>query len=58
MRFGNIEIYDKRFKSITFDGAKKECDLLGNGWRLPTEIEMSGLLNFLVSLGNNYSVGI
>ena len=57
MRFGNIEISDKRFKDITFSSAKKACSILGDGWRLPTEIEMAGLFDFLESLGADRRVG-
>ena len=57
MRFGNIEISDKRFKDITFSSAKKACSILGDGWRLPTEIEMAGLFDFLKSLGYDRRVG-
>lgn len=57
MRFGNIEISNKRFKGITLKSAKKACDILGDGWRLPTEIEMAGLFDFLESLGPGRRVG-
>jgi len=57
MRFGNIEISDKRFKNITFKSAKKACEILGDGWRLPTEIEMAGLSEFLNYLGDNKRIG-
>ncbi len=57
MRFGNIEISDKRFRDISFRSAKKACEILGDGWRLPTEIEMTALFDFLNSLGPDRSVG-
>jgi hypothetical protein len=57
MRFGNIEISDKRFRDISFNGAKKECKILGDDWRLPTEIEMTALFDFLNSLGPERRVG-
>lgn len=63
MRFGNIEISSKRFKNITFSSAKKACELFNGagdpkkGWRLPTEIEMAGLFDFLESLGTDRRVG-
>jgi hypothetical protein len=57
MRFGNIEISDKRFRDITFNSAKKACKIFGDGWRLPTEIEMTALFDFLNSLGPDRRVG-
>jgi hypothetical protein len=57
MRIGNIEISDKRFRGITFKSAKKACEILGDGWRLPTEIEMAGLSGFLDYLGDDKRIG-
>jgi hypothetical protein len=57
MRFGNIEILDKRFKDITFSSAKKACKIFGDGWRLPTEIEMAGIFELLNYLGDDKRIG-
>jgi hypothetical protein len=57
MRIGNIEISDKRFKDITFKSAKKACVILGDGWRLPSEIEMVGIFDLLDYLGTDKRIG-
>jgi len=57
MRIGNIEISDKRFKDISFKSAKKACEILGDDWRLPTEIEMVGIFNLLDYLGVDKRIG-
>jgi hypothetical protein len=57
MRFGNIEISDKRFRDITFRNAKKACEILGDAWRLPTELELDALFYFLNELGPDRRVG-
>lgn len=57
MRIGNIEISDKRFKDITMSSAKKACKILGEGWRLPTEIEMAGIFDLLNYLGVDKRIG-
>jgi hypothetical protein len=56
-RIGNIEVSDRRFKDIKINAARKACRIFGEGWRLPTEIEMAGIFELLNYLGDDKRIG-
>lgn len=43
-KIGNIEVTEKDFpKTMNWEDAKKACESLGNGWRLPNKNELNTL---------------
>ena len=44
IKIGNLEVTEKTFpNTMDFESAKKACEALGNGWRLPTKEELKFL---------------
>ena len=44
IKIGDIEVAQHDFpKKMTWDKAKKECESLGSGWRLPNKDELNTL---------------
>ena len=53
IRIGNLEVAQYDFpQQLTWDDAKKTCDLLGDGWRLPTKYELNDLFQNKIKIGN------
>jgi hypothetical protein len=51
-RIGNLEVAQFDFpKRMNWHDAKKACAKLGNGWRLPTKMELSQLYQNQVKIG-------
>jgi hypothetical protein len=53
IRIDNLEVAQYDFpQQLTWDDAKKTCDLLGDGWRLPTKYELNDLFQNKIKIGN------
>jgi hypothetical protein len=53
IRIGNLEVAQYDFpQQLTWDDAKKTCDLLGDDWRLPTKYELNDLFQNKIKIGN------
>ena len=51
-RLGNLEIAKQDFvEKMTWEGAKKACNDLGDGWRLPTKEELNEMYRNKDKLG-------
>jgi len=52
IKIGNIEVAEKDFPNkIKWDDAKKECERLGSGWRLPNKEELNLLFKNKIKIG-------
>ena len=52
-KIGNIEVAEKDFpKTMNWEDAKKACEALGNGWRLPTMEELKLICHNKFAIGN------
>ena len=58
LKIGNLEIAPNEFPSkMNWQNAKKACEALGNGWRLPTRDEMYILNDYKDKIGGFASLG-
>jgi hypothetical protein len=52
IKFGNLEVAQYDFpEEMKWDEAKKVCEILGDGWRLPTADELNTLYQNKVTIG-------
>ena len=57
IKIGDIEVAQHDFPNeMTWDEAKKECESLGSGWRLPNEDELNTLYQNKDKIGGFASV--
>ena len=53
IKIENIEVAEKDFpKTMNWEDAKKACEALGNGWRLPTMEELKLICHNKFAIGN------
>jgi len=52
IKFGNLEVAQYEFPNkMNWDDAKKACEALGYGWRLPNQDELKTLYNRVGAIG-------
>ena len=52
LKIGNLEVATNDFpSSLNFQDAKKACEALGNGWRLPNKEELNILYENMYEIG-------
>jgi hypothetical protein len=56
-KFGNLEIAQYDIEGITFNNAKKACQHLGLGWRMPTKAELNILYDNKEKIGSFTNYG-